>query len=77
MRGSLKVLKNFLIDKGDIVDKDYKDFVEYCYSTGKQLAEAMKEEISSQVGKAITGENTEEQSADNIMQLIFETKYEW
>jgi len=54
-------------------ENEYETFANDCYDNHIVLAEAMKKEMR----KVICNENSVEEKAEQIMELIFATRYEW
>lgn len=60
----------------------YKDFAENAYNEGKDLYEAIKEEIKQifydySTSTVMNLDNAIDSRVERIMKLISETKYEW
>lgn len=64
----------------------YRNFVDDCYENGKDLTEEMKKEFKKILNDYATKtimdtpqghENALNTSAEKIMKLVYETRYEW
>ena len=64
----------------------YKNFAEDCYNQGKDLDEAIRDEIKGIIYNYSTStimdtpqvrENAINNTVDKIMKLMYETRYEW
>lgn len=59
------------------MNKDYRDFVDRCYKSGKDLEETMVEEIENIISEAKEDDINSEEVAKQIMKLFHATVFEW
>lgn len=59
------------------MNKDYSDFVDRCYKSGKDLEEMMLEEIENIISEAKEDDINSEEVAKQIMKLFHATVFEW